>query len=202
MSWTEIAGFVTGAVSVWLYVRQNVWAWPIGIANSVCWLVLFWASRLYLDAALQLVYIGLGVAGWYWWLRGGERPGDLPVARTRRREVLALTGVGLVGTLGLWWAMAAVSDVLPLPDAATTVVSLIAQYMLTRKLLGNWWCWIAVDAAYIVMYTSQHLYLTAALQPLFIAMCVTGWRRWLSDLRDTDLRDAARTADTATAVVR
>jgi len=197
MSWTEVAGFVTGAVSVWLYVRQNVWAWPVGIANSMCWLVLFWASRLYLDAALQLVYIGLSVAGWYWWLRGGERPGELPVARTRRREMLALTGVGLVGTLGLWWAMAAVSDVLPLPDAATTVVSLIAQYMLTRKLLGNWWCWIAVDAAYIVMYTSQHLYLTAALQPLFIAMCMAGWRRWR-----TDLPDAVRTADTAAAVAR
>ena len=137
------------------------------------------------------------MAGWYWWLRGGERPGELPVARTRRREVLALAGVGLGGTLGLWWAMAAVSDALPLPDAATTVVSLIAQYMLTRKLLGNWWCWIAVDAAYIVMYTSQHLYLTAALQPLFIAMCVAGWRRWRSDLRGADL-----IAGTAAAVAR
>src|SRR6266498_3283705 len=150
MSWTEIAGFLTGAVSVWLYVRQNVWAWPVGIANSVFWLVLFWTSRLYLDAGLQLVYIGLGVAGWYWWLRGGERPGELPVTRTRRGEAVALT----------------------------------AQYMLTRKLLGNWWCWIAVDLAYIVMYTSQHLYLTAALQPLFIAMCVAGWRRWRASLHN------------------
>jgi hypothetical protein len=26
MSWTEIAGFAAGAVSVWLYVWQNVWA--------------------------------------------------------------------------------------------------------------------------------------------------------------------------------
>jgi nicotinamide mononucleotide transporter len=195
MSWLEIAGFVTGAVSVWLYVRQNVWAWPVGIANSVCWLVLFWASRLYLDAGLQLVYIGLSVAGWYWWLRGGDRPGELPVSRTGRREALALVGVGLVGTMGLWWAMVAVSDALPLPDAATTVVSLIAQYMLTRKLLGTWWCWIAVDVAYIVMYTSQQLYLTAALQPLFIAMCLAGWWRWRSDLRD-----ATRTAGTAAAV--
>jgi nicotinamide mononucleotide transporter len=195
MSWTEIAGFVTGAVSVWLYVRQNVWAWPVGIVNSVCWLVLFWASRLYLDAGLQLVYIGLSVAGWYWWLRGGQRPGELPVARTRRWEALALAAAALVGTLGLWWAMAAVSDALPLPDAATTVVSLIAQYMLTRKLLGNWWCWIGVDVAYIVMYSSQHLYLTAVLQPLFIAMCVAGWRRWRADLRD-----AVWTADAAAAV--
>jgi nicotinamide mononucleotide transporter len=183
VSWVEVAGFGTGALSVWLYVRLNVWAWPVGIANSVCWLVLFWESRLYLDAGLQFVYIGLSAAGWYWWLRGGDRPGELPVARTGRRETLALTGIGIVGTLGLWWAMTAASDALPLPDAVTTVVSVIAQYMLTRKLLGNWWCWIGVDAAYVGMYASQHLYLTAALQPLFIAMCVAGWCRWRADLR-------------------
>ena len=178
MTWVEVAGFVTGGVSVWLYARENVWAWPVGLANSACWLVLFWASRLYLDAGLQLVYVGLGVWGWYWWLRGGEQPGELRVARTRRWEALLLAAIGVVGTAGLWWAMTAVSDALPLPDAATTVVSLIAQYMLTRKLIGNWWCWIAVDAAYVVMYTSQHLYLTAVLQPVFIAICVMGLRRW------------------------
>jgi nicotinamide mononucleotide transporter len=178
VSWTEVLGFAAGAVSVWLYVRQNVWAWPTGIANSVFWLVLFWTSRLYLDAGLQVIYIALGIAGWYWWLRGGERPGELPVRRTRPRERLALAGIGVAATSALWLAMAAVSDAQPLPDAATTVVSLIAQYMLTRKLLGNWWLWISVDVAYIAMYASQHLYLTAALQPLFIGMCLVGLRQW------------------------
>jgi nicotinamide mononucleotide transporter len=183
MSWEEVAGFVSGAVSVWLYVRQNAWAWPTGIANSVFWLVLFWSSRLYLDSGLQVVYLVLEVIGWYWWLRGGQRPGRLPVARTARREVWALAGVGVLATLGLWWAMAAVADALPLPDAATTVVSLIAQYMLTRKLIGNWWCWIAVDVAYVGMYVDQHLYLTAALQPLLIGMCVAGLRQWRTSMR-------------------
>jgi len=197
MSWTEALGFATGGVSVWLYVRQNVWAWPTGIANSAFWLVLFWGSRLYLDAGLQIVYIGLGVWGWYWWLRGGERGGRLTVSRTPRVEAWLLTAIGVLGTLGLWWAMVAVDDALPLPDAATTVVSLLAQYMLTRKLLANWWCWIAVDVAYVVMYASQHLYLTAALQPLFIAMCVAGLRQWRAELRPA----AAAAESTAAAAV-
>lgn len=182
MSWFEIVGFITGAVSVWLYVRENVWAWPVGIANSLSWLLLFGQSRLYLDMGLQLVYIGLGIAGWYWWLRGTEQSGRLPVRRTGRAEALLLAGIGVVATLGLWAAMVAVSDAQPLPDATTTVVSLLAQYMLTRKLLGNWYLWIAVDIAYVVMYGIQHLYLTAALQPLFIAMCVVGLRQWRRSL--------------------
>ena len=79
--------------------------------------------------------------------------------------------------------MVRAGDVLPLIDAATTTVSLIAQYMLTRKLLGSWWCWIAVDVAYIGMYTHLELYLTAALQPLFIVMCVAGLRQWRASMR-------------------
>jgi nicotinamide mononucleotide transporter len=184
MSVTEILGFVSGAACVWLYVRQNLWAWPVGLANSGLWLVLFWTQRLYLDAGLQLVYIGLGIAGWYWWLRGGDRPGELPVRRTRPREAAFLVGIGVAATAALAVAMRAVSDAQPLPDAATTVVSLIAQYMLTRKMIGTWWCWIAVDVAYVVLYSRQHLYLTAALQPLFIAMCVAGLRQWRRAMRE------------------
>ena len=32
---TETLGFVTGAVGVWLTVKQNIWNWPIGIVESV-----------------------------------------------------------------------------------------------------------------------------------------------------------------------
>jgi nicotinamide mononucleotide transporter len=183
--WWEIGGFVAGALSVWLYVRQSVWAWPVGIANSACWLVLFWMSKLYLDAGLQVVYIVLGLAGWYWWLRGGHDRTELPVTRTRRSEALVLAGVGVGVTLVLWRVMVYAGDAQPLPDAATTTVSLIAQYMLIRKLIENWWCWIAVDIAYVVMYSAQGLYLTAALQPLFIAMCVMGLWQWRTSLRES-----------------
>jgi nicotinamide mononucleotide transporter len=186
MSFWEIAGFAAGAVSVWLYVRQNVWAWPVGIANSLCWFVLFSSARLYLDAGLQLVYVVLGLIGWIAWLRGDRQGGQLAVRRATGREIAVLSGIGLVATAVLWRAMVVAGDAAPLADAATAVVSLTAQYMLTRKLLGNWWCWIAVDLAYVVLYTSQGLYLTAALQPLFIVMCVIGLRQWRASMAAAD----------------
>ena len=178
MSWTEILGFVTGALSVWLYARQHLWAWPIGIANSAFWLTLFWESRLFLDAGLQAVYIAIAIWGGYWWLHGGPDRTRLPVSRLRPREGLILLGAGVAATGLLWWAMVTQDDAMPFWDALTTVASLVAQYLLSRKVMANWWCWIAVDVAYIGMYTAQHLYLTAALQPLLIFLCVTGLRSW------------------------
>jgi nicotinamide mononucleotide transporter len=183
MSWSEILGFVAGVASVWLYVRQSIWSWPTGIANSAFWLILFASERLFLDGALQVVYIVLGVIGWVFW----SRPQPLVVTRTPTRQIALLAGIGVVATAGLWWAMERVGDSAPLPDAATTVVSLTAQYLLTRKYLGTWWCWIAVDIAYVVLYSYKELYLTAALQPLFIALCVMGMRQWHAALRPSSV---------------
>ena len=46
MTWTEILGFVTGAATVLLAVRESAWNWPVGIANNVFFLILFWKQAL------------------------------------------------------------------------------------------------------------------------------------------------------------
>ena len=43
----------------------------------------------------------------------------------------------------------AAGSALPYLDAATATVSLVAQYMMTRKLLENWALWIGVDVVYV-----------------------------------------------------
>ncbi len=72
MTWTEIAGFVTGALCVWLVVKRNIWNFPVGIANYAFFFILFIGAGLYADAGLQVVYTGLALYGWYSWLRGAR----------------------------------------------------------------------------------------------------------------------------------
>jgi nicotinamide mononucleotide transporter len=90
MSWTEILGFVTGAASVGLAVRESVWNWPVGIANNIFFLVLFWNAKLYADAVLQVVYIAISVFGWWNWVRGGTGRSELPITRTHARTAVVL----------------------------------------------------------------------------------------------------------------
>jgi hypothetical protein len=61
-SLTETLGFVTGAACVYLVVRQNVWNFPLGIANNIFFLILFVSARLYGDAGLQVIYPISGTA--------------------------------------------------------------------------------------------------------------------------------------------
>ena len=182
-SWLEAVSFVTGAACVWLTVRENVWNFPIGLANVATFSVVFFEARLFADAGLQLVYFALGVMGWYLWLFGGEGRTALAVRRASTRE-LCLVGCGvLVATLGLWLVLERIGGSASFWDALTTSLSLASQWLLNRKRIESWLGWIIVDVIYVPLYVSKELYLTAALYALFLAMAVLGWRAWQKSLK-------------------
>ncbi|GII98126.1 nicotinamide mononucleotide transporter [Sediminihabitans luteus] len=184
MTIEEIIGFVTGALCVWLAVRQNVWTFPLGIANNLVYVVLFFDRGIYANAGLQVVYLALGALGWFWWVRGGPDGGALTVSRTPRWGwPVALVSFALLA-VALWAVLTTWTDsAVPVADAATTASSLVAQMMLNRKWLGSWWVWIATDVALVALFASQGLWLTAVLYVGFIGLCVHGlvtWRRELA----------------------
>lgn len=182
VSVAELLGFVTGAASVWLTVLARVSNFPVGIANSAFFLVLFLAARLYADSALQVVYIVLGFAGWWQWQHGGAERTRLVVSRSGPR----LLGACLLFVAAATWALTvlllAVHDVAPFWDGLTTAISLAAQFLLNCKKIENWAFWMVADLIYIPLYVVKRLDLTAVVYVLFLAMCVLGvavWRRAL-----------------------
>ena len=194
---TETLGFATGAACVYLVVKENVWNFPLGIANNVFFLFLFWQARLYGDGALQVVYVALGLQGWYLWLYGGENRTALRVERAPRRVLLGVAAFVFAGTVALWFVLRAVKDSAPVLDAFTTVLSLAAQYLLNRKAVENWLLWITADVLYIYLYVTRGLHLTAVLYFVFLCLCVAGlrgWRRSLARQRDETAAPFGRAA--------
>jgi nicotinamide mononucleotide transporter len=183
-TWAEILGFATGLVNVWLLVRQHILNWPLGILNVLLLLLVFWAAGLFADASLQIVYVLLGCYGWWAWRYGGERRGQLVVRTTSGAQWLGLSVAGIGLTAGLWVFLATLTgSTVPFADALTTALSLLATYGQTRKLVENWWLWIAADLIYIPLYGYKDLWLTAILYVAFLGLCVLGLRAWRLALR-------------------
>ena len=195
---TEVFGFVTGGICVWLVVRQHILNWPLGLANNAVFIVLFLQARLFADMGLQLVYVVLGVLGWYWWLHGGEQRTQLNVARATPTTLLVLAALVASGSGGLTLFLRSVGDAAPFLDALTTALSLAAQYLLTRKLIENWYVWIIADIIYVGLYIAKGLPLTAALYALFLGLCILGLREWQRS-RTTEGDMSRREAAIATA---
>lgn len=175
---TEVLGFVTGGICVWLVVREHMWNWPIGLANNVFFAILFFRARLYADMALQGVYFGLGAWGWVNWARGATDASPLRVTRAGRGEWIGLAVFIPAATWGLRELLVVVQGAAPFWDAFTTALSLGAQYLQVRKRLESWWLWIAADVVYVPLYVSRGLPLTAVLYGVFLVMCFAGLRQW------------------------
>ena len=163
-------------------MRADVWNFPVGIANNLFFLVLFWGARLYADASLQVVYLALAGFGWWCWLRGGEHRSRRPMGRATPRTLLALTALLVPATWGLTLLLSRAHDIAPLWDALTTALSLAAQWLLNAKQLDNWYFSIIADLVYIPLYTVKALDLTAIVYLLLLVMCLFGLRAWRRDL--------------------
>ena len=185
-NWLEIVAVAFGLASVYLSSRERISSWPTAIVNVGIFFFLFWEAKLYADAVLQLFYLTLSVYGWYEWLYGGERHTRLRVTRVSARQWAVAAPVFLVFGLGLGTYLARHTDSpVPYLDALLTSGSLVAQWMMTRKLLENWVVWIVLDIVYVPMFIARGLPITAVQYPVFLGLALmgfVGWRRsWAAD---------------------
>lgn len=175
----DFTAAVAGVVGVALGIWQSVWTWPVGIVNVGLTFVAFRRAGLYSDMSLQVVYLALSIYGWYQWLRGGVGHSELKVSRTPRDAWPIFAGAGVV----MWLALGTITKqfrgaAIPYIDAAMVSTSLIAQYMITRKLIENWIVWIVVDTAYVALFIWRGMYAFAVLYAVYLVLAVFGLRAW------------------------
>ncbi len=186
MEFIEPIATVLGIVSVALLVRQNIWCWPTGIVMVTLYIFIFYDARLYSDMGLQVAYVFMQAYGWYHWVTGApEEDARLPVTRVTRSAALAWLGTICVGTGGLGYVVDTYTDAdLAYWDAATTVMSLVAQFLQARKVLECWALWVAVDVLAVGIYAYKGLYVTTVLYTVFLGLATWGYLEWRRTLAE------------------
>ena len=185
----EILAVIFGIISVYLSTREHIWSWPTALVNVALYFIVFLEAKLYADMGLQVIYFALSLYGWYEWLYGGENRTELHVSRVTRSLGLKLLLIGLASAALLGTILARFTDAsLPYLDSATTSTSLVAQWMMTRKILENWAVWVVVDVVYVGMFIFKKLYLTAGLYAVFLVLAVMGFIQWKRSLAGREQR--------------
>ena len=179
-----------------LAARRHVGTWPAGIIAVAAYFVVFAQSKLYADAALQVVFLGQGIYGWLQWTRSAAN-----VAEPELIDVLQPTQRGLLGAIivvasvGIGAGLSRYTDASrPFVDATVSVLSLAANWLLARRMLENWAVWLAADILYVGLFISKELFASAALYTVFLILALGGWRSWRRAMAPTasaDVRWAA-----------
>jgi len=181
----QLIATVTGILCVYLQTREKILAWPFGIVSVSISVYIFMQSALYSDVILHLIYVVLNIYGWWNWSTSRQSDTSIaPIAALTRTAwiiwpIIIIIGTALVGTL-----MGQYTDAsLPYFDAFTTVGSLVAQYLLAKKVLQNWTLWILVDVVAINVYIYKEIYIIAFLFFVYLILCVKGHFDWKKQFR-------------------
>ncbi|MFC5404025.1 nicotinamide riboside transporter PnuC [Cohnella soli] len=190
----EIVATTTGLLCVWLTARENLWAWPISLVNVVCFFYMFMDVKLYADMSLQVFFFALSAYGWIVWATKRGNAKVRPTRRLSRRTALALI-VFLVAATWAWGALLQhhTDASIPYMDAFVATLSLIAQFLLSYKVLENWYVWIFVDVLSIGMYFYKDLNTIALLYVVYLGIATMGLISWRKELGNYgDGGDAAK----------
>jgi len=165
-----------------LAIRQNPWCWACAILSAVLYLVIFARTGLVMQASLQVFYVAMAIYGWRAWGAAGSESA-LPVTRwTTRHHLVGLAAIAVISGLnGAFIATAGAAALLPYVDAVIAWGSVLATWMMARKILENWLYWIVLDLAAAGLYWTQGLYATAVLFLIYAVLATRGYREWLRD---------------------
>jgi nicotinamide mononucleotide transporter len=173
----EIFGAIFGFLSVYFTIRQNIWCWYFGLLQVTLYCFVFYTSKLYSDMILHVIYIFLQVFGWYNWKYGGTNKSTLRV--TLLTNTIFWIGLTVIATLFTGYVMQTRTDAsYPYEDAFIMIASLVAQYLMIKKILQSWMFWIIVDVVAIIIYAYKDLYFTTVLYVLFLVMAIIGYLEW------------------------
>ena len=175
----ELIAVTLGLINITLIIRRSVWNFPFGMVMVAIYSHIFFDNQLYSDAALQIYFFAMQLYGWWYWLKGRTDRGLIKVASIgARRLTLVFAGCGL-GTLALGTLVGQLSDAaFPYWDGSIAVLSVTAQFLMSRRYIENWVLWILVDVLAVGLFYAKGLYPTAALYTVFLVMATMGLLQW------------------------
>lgn len=188
VNWIEIGAAFLNYGSFYLSVKQRRIFYLIGVAASALFVVTYLQVGLLASAGLS-AYLSIALlVGFFMW---GSDFKPLAVKHIELKWVpvyLVLTGLAYAGAVAI---VTALGGSFAFWDSAILIFTLLAQFMLDRKKLENWWVWIiGVNAAGTILYFTSGLYFIAIQQLLFGIASAWGWYEWNKDYRNNKLGTA------------
>jgi nicotinamide mononucleotide transporter len=174
LSLLELIAVLTGLLYLALITFKKRVGWVLGCVSSLIYMVLCFQQYLFLQSALQIIYLFLGVYGYFSW----NKSTDHIIRIIPTRYHLGILFLGGVISFFLGKLMTTTNQQLPYLDALVTTFSIIATFLTTKSILENWIYWIVINLLAICLFLLQGMHLTALLFLINAIGSVFGYYNW------------------------
>jgi nicotinamide mononucleotide transporter len=179
----ELIAFSFAIAGVLLTARSHVAGWILGIIGAAFYVPVFYLSRLYAETGLQLFYMVMGAFGFYNWIRLGKMEESKTISNITLKQIISLIVLFIIGSFTLAKILQNFSNTdVPYFDACMGISGLLITWMMARKYIENWICWVIVDLANAGLFIYKSLYLTAFLYIIMAVIALYGLKTWRKEL--------------------
>ncbi len=192
----EIIGALIGLAYLVLEYKANVWLWPVGIVMSLFYVVIYINGKFYADAGLQIYYICANIYGLALWTYKKHhkteeiesKKENFAISKTPKKRIFPIAAVALALWAGFYFILKSFTDSpVPVGDAFTTSLSIVATWMLAQKYVEQWILWIVVDVISVTLYFWKGLYPTAILYVVYVVVATMGYFNWRKQMKQEQL---------------
>ena len=183
-SYAELIGQICALAVVFLAKYRTLWTWPVQVAATVLLFSVYISAHLGGLAARQVIILLISVYGWWAWTRRRDPVFGVVVRRSTTRELLAVAGTLVLGTVGVALLLDALdASWAPWPDAAIFVGTVVAFALQGRGLVEFWLVWLVVDAVGVPLQIASNLWFSALIYTIFAGLVIWGWLSWTRDAK-------------------
>ncbi|MGY8950369.1 MAG: nicotinamide riboside transporter PnuC [Flavobacteriales bacterium] len=166
-----------------LAVKENIWCWGAALISVSLYIYICFSAQLYPETGLQVFYFIMAIIGYYMWNK--ENKEEIKEWSEIKHLLIILLGAILTFFMGFYFSTYTNSQ-MPIIDSFTTVFSIIATYMVIKKVLGNWLYWIVIDAVSVYLYFNRDLHLTSLLFLAYTIIAIFGYFSWMKKMKIND----------------
>jgi nicotinamide mononucleotide transporter len=195
ISYIELIGTVFGLFATIYASRAHVFTWISALISSVFLLMLFYQVQLYANLILQIYFISISVYGWLKW---NSRADDNKISRLNQKtrlfvllEIMVFSGLAglIISKIHLLLPdIFPEKSAYPYADAFILVTSVVANFLLAKKKIENWYLWIINDLACVALFYQQGVYFLMIEYIIFLGLALYGISHWNKSLKLPDAK--------------
>lgn len=176
MSAIEFTAVIFAILYVVLAAKESIWCWLAAAISVILYIYICYTAKLFPETGLQVFYLAMAVYGFSQWKKP-KKDISITTWSVKKHSTIIFLSALVSLCLGYYFDNFTQSK-LPYLDSATTVFSISATYMVTKKILENWLYWIVIDIASIYLYHSRDLNLSAGLFAFYVILAFMGYLQW------------------------
>ena len=183
----EYFGVSTGLLYLLLEIKQHRAMWIVGFLTSFFYIFVFFSSKIFAVMGLNIYYVIISIYGFWQWTRNKKE--KQPENNSQPEEIL-YRHITLPLFIGISFSILSIylllyyilhyftDSPIPVGDAFTTAVGIVATWMLARRIIEHWIFWIIVNCVSVYLYYLRGLYPTMFLNLCYALLAGVGLYTW------------------------